>query len=420
MRNLSKEDRERNDGRASVELETALALIARGVPPIDETERSPLAESLGRVLSEDIRAEGDLPPFDRSPLDGYALRSADTRGAAPNAPVVLSVTDTVYAGRRGDVAVIPGTAVRLMTGAPIPEGADCVVPFERVEESGESIRLSQPLQCHENYCFRGEDIRAGAVAARAGARVDARSIGVLASSGLATLPVFRRPRVAVFSTGDELVPPDAPMGPGLGKIRDSNSLTLDFALRELLHGLTPRNLGCVPDDAEHVAELIRGLSDCDLIVTSGGVSTGDKDIFHDVFDRLGVRTIFRRVRVKPGTPVMVVQMGRTVLAALSGNPFAMFVNLQLFVRPILAALTGDTGLLLREGEATMENAYPKASKIRRFLRASLHGSCVCAPKAGQDSPGRVANTPESDVLIDIPAGSQGLRAGDSVRIWHIR
>ena len=420
MRNFSKEDRERNDGRTSVELETALALIARGVPPIDETERAPLAESLGRVLSEDVRAEGDLPPFDRSPLDGYALRSADTQGAAPGAPVVLSVTDTVYAGRRGDVAVVPGTAVRLMTGAPIPEGADCVVPFERVEEAGELIRLSRPLKRHENYCFRGEDIRAGAVAARAGARVDARSIGVLASSGRDALPVYRRPRIAVFSTGDELVPAGTPMEPGSGKIWDSNSRVMDFALREFLYGLAPRNLGCMPDDVEHVAGLIRELSDCDLVVTSGGVSTGDKDIFHEVFDRLGVRTVFRRVRVKPGTPAMVVRMGRTVLAALSGNPFAMFVNLQLFVRPILAALTRDEGLLPRVGEATMENAYPKASKIRRFLRASLHGSRVRAPEAGQDSPGRVANTPDSDVLIDIPAGNQGLRAGDPVRVWHIR
>ena len=167
MRDLRREDRERNDGRTSVELETALALIERDVAPIVETERVPPAEGLGRVLSEDVRMEGDLPPFDRSPLDGYALRSADTQGAAPDASVVLSVADTVHAGRMGDVAVVPGTAVRLMTGAPIPEGADCVVPFERVEEGGETIRLSFPLGRHENYCFRGEDIRAGAVAARA-------------------------------------------------------------------------------------------------------------------------------------------------------------------------------------------------------------------------------------------------------------
>ena len=141
------------------------------------------------------------------------------------------------------------------------------------------------------------------------------------------LPVRRRPRIAVFSTGNELVPPGTPLGPG--KIRDSNSLVMDFALRELAHGLAPQNLGRMPDDVEHVAEVIRGLADCDLVVISGGVSTGDKDIFHDVFDRLGAHTIFRRVKVKPGTPVMVVRMGRTVLAALSGNPLAMFVNFQL-------------------------------------------------------------------------------------------
>lgn len=418
MRNFSREDRENKDGRTGVDLETALALIARDISPIAETERVPLAESLGRVLSEDVRAEGDLPPFDRSPLDGYALRSADTASAAPGAPVTLSVTDTVHAGRMGDVEVVPGTAVRLMTGAPIPRGADCVVPFEKVEEAGEIIRLAFALRRHENYCFRGEDIRGGAIAARAGTRVDARSIGILASSGLDTLPVFRRPRIAVFSTGDELVPPGAPMGPG--KIRDSNSLILDFAIREALHGVSLRNLGCIPDDADRVTGLIRELSDCDLVVTSGGVSTGDKDIVHEVLDRLGAETVFRRVRVKPGTPVMVTRMGRTVLATLSGNPFAMFVNLQLFVRPILAALTGDAGLLLRPDEATMENDYPKASKIRRFLRASLRGSRVRAPEAGKDSPGMIASIPEGDVLIDIPAGSEGLRAGDTVRVWLIR
>ena len=176
----------------------------------------------------------------------------------------------------------------------------------------------------------------------------------------------------------------------------------------------------MPDDVEHVAEVIRGLADCDLVVTSGGVSTGDKDIFHDVFDRLGAHTIFRRVKVKPGTPVMVVRMGRTVLAALSGNPFAMFVNLQLFVRPILAALTGDAGLALRPETAEMENDYPKGSPMRRFLRAALRGPRVRVPAPGENSPGMIANVADSDVLIDVPAGNGGLRAGDAVRIWRAR
>lgn len=410
MRDFSKE---RKDDRTEVDLETALALIAHDVAPIAETESIPLAEALGRILCEDVHAQGDLPPFDRSPLDGYALRSEDTVTAG-EVPVVLSVVDTVHAGRMGDIPVTRGTAVRLMTGAPIPSGADCVVPFERVEEDGETIRLSRPLARHQNYCFRGEDVRRGAVVVRSGARADARSIGVLASSGRGTLRVFRRPRIAVFSTGDELVPAGTPLGPG--SIHDSNSLIMEFALREL--GMAPTNLGCLPDDEERVTELIRSLSDHDLIVTSGGVSAGDKDIFHGVLDRLGAETIFRRVTVKPGTPVMVNRVGGTILATLSGNPFAMFVNLQLFVRPILAALTGDSGLLLQAGSAEMESDYPKASPMRRVLRATLRGERVRAPEG--DSPGMIGNVADSDVLIDIPAGNKGLRAGETVRLWHIR
>lgn len=417
MRNFEKEQK---DFRTEVELDQAWELIRRAVKPISETVRVPLAQTLNRVLAQDVSAGWDLPPFDRSPLDGYALRSADTAGASESAPVRLAVVDNIDAGHRGTVPVTEGTAVRLMTGAPIPEGADCVVPFERVIEEAEGERgaeigIPRPLKRHQNYCFQGEDVKKGTVVLPAGTRIDSRSIGVLASCGLGRATVLREPRITVFSTGDELVPAGTPLGEG--KIHDSNSLMMAFTLAEL--GFHPENLGPRPDDPELAARLIQKEADSgtDLVVTSGGVSAGDRDIFHDVFRLLGACPVFRRIRVKPGSPVMLWQLKKTFVAALSGNPFALYANLQMVVRPVLAALTGCSALLPRPGSAVMAADFTKKSGVRRLVRAALRDGKLLPP--GGHSSGMIGNLPQSDVLIDIEAGSGGLSRGDRVRFWHV-
>ncbi|NLL36739.1 MAG: molybdopterin molybdotransferase MoeA [Fretibacterium sp.] len=411
--------REKEQGLMGLELEKALEAITEEILPIKDVETVSLEDSRGRILSEDVKAVLDLPPFDRSPLDGYALRSVDVASAAEQ-PVTLSVIDTVQAGRTSALTLTPGTAVRLMTGAPIPQGADCVTPFERVEEHGDRITLKYSLKEHENICFRGEDSAKGSLLVRTGTRLDWRSIGALASNGFETVRVRRRPRIAVFSTGDELVartvPPEA-LAPG--KIYESNALTLTFALAEL--GFAAENHGIQPDDPARVASFIAGpLAGYDLIVTSGGVSTGDLDIFHDALDLLEARTIFRWVKIRPGSPVMVNHVGRgrqTVLASLSGNPFAAVVNFHLFVRAILARLTLTPSLLPCQETALMGCDYPKRSPVRRFLRATLNDGQVTLPTG--DSPGMIANVAACNVLIDVPAGTERLNKGDRVQVLRI-
>lgn len=397
--------------RTRIELEEARALMAESVRPLG-VEQVSRQEALGRTLAEDVTAPLDQPPFDRSPLDGYALRSADLTGASPEHPVSLRVVETVYAGGVPSRALGPGEAIRIMTGAMLPRGCDCVLQHERTDNGLEQVQIYAALSPHDNYCDRGEDYRTGEVLLPAGTVVDAAAVGVLASAGLSSVPVRRRPVVRVLSTGDEVVSPDLHPLPA-GKIYGSNQELLTARLREL--GVSDVRGLLIGDDPREVADtMAQLLGECDLLITTGGVSAGDKDIFHEALPLLGAERVFWKVNLKPGTPAMYSLWQGQPILSLSGNPFAAAATFELLARPLLAALTGESRFSLRSRTAVVEGSFPKASPGRRFLRGFYQEGRVSL--TGKNDSGMLASLVGCNCLVDLPAGSPPVQEGQTVTV----
>lgn len=395
-----------------VSLEQAVACLTAQVNPIQNTQQLPLAELPGRILAEDYTAPFDQPPFPRSPLDGYAVRGADTSGASHDAPVSLRVIGKVYAGQVFQGTLNAGEAVRIMTGAPIPNGADAVIRQEDTDYGMETVSLYATVKSYQNYCYAGEDFKRGEILLRKGTVLSAYDIAVLASLGYDSACVFCRPAVGVISTGDELIQPGEPLS--AGKIYDSNRILVTSRLHTL--GMPPVcSLHC-GDTAEAVAELIRSCApQCDLIVTTGGVSVGEKDIMHGVLKCLGVEPLFWRVALKPGTPTLAAVYQDTLLICLSGNPYGAAANFELLVRPVLAVLAGNPNLRMRIETATLTNTFPKQGKVRRFLRGFYqHGTVQVV--AGNHSSGALSALRQCNCLIEIPPEQCGAEKGAQVQV----
>lgn len=395
-----------------ISLEEARAEILAHLTPMGE-ETVPLDQGLGRTLSRDLTAPYSQPPFPRAPVDGYALRARDTLGASPDTPVRLDVADTVYAGDVAAVPLGPGQAVRVMTGAMLPEGCDCVIRQEDTDLGSPRVSIRRPLVPFENYVPMGSDFPAGSLLLPAGTRLDAAALGVLASGGYAEIPVFQRPAVGVLTTGDEVVAPGTrPLPPG--KIYGSNGVLLAARLREL--GLPDVRLRHAPDDPAQVARAIRELlAVCSCVITTGGVSVGERDIFHQALPLLGARRLFWRVKVKPGTPAMFSLWEGKPILSLSGNPFAALATFELLARPMLAALCRQSALDLRKGQAVLGDPFPKESRTRRFLRGRLEDGRVHLPS--DHSSGALFSLLGCHCLAEIPAGSPPLPAGTPVTIY---
>ena len=322
----------------------AQAAVLRDVAPLPG-EAVPLPRVVGRVLAEDIIAEIDSPPFDKSMMDGFALRAADTVGGADTAggAVRLTVLETVTAGRLPTRTVEPGTGTRIMTGAPLPAGADAVVPVEQTQSGGDSaadtVLVNTTVQAGAHILRRGASLKAGETVYAAGRRLRPHDLGVLAELGVSAVPVRRRPRVAILATGDELVPPNATPGPG--QIRNSNESLLIGLVAAV--GGEPLPLGIARDTPDDLrTHILRGLN-ADLLLLSGGVSAGTLDLVPQTLAAAGVQPVFHKVNVKPGKPVY---FGRqrdrgTLVFGLPGNPVSVLVCFELFARPALAALLGQ-------------------------------------------------------------------------------
>lgn len=393
-----------------ISLEEAEALLTAELSPLGQ-EVLPAGDALGRTLAADITAPIDQPPFDRSPLDGYALRSADIAGADRDHPAVLAVVDTLYAGDQARVPVGPGQAVRIMTGAMLPPGCDCVVAQEHTDR-GNPVAVYAALPPYQNYVYQGEDYKAGTILLNKGTRLDAAALGVLASAGLTEVPVCRRPRVAVLTTGDEVVAPGAtPLPPG--KIYGSNLALLLARLAEL--GIPEPVAEQVGDDPQAVAQAMeRLLKGCDLLITTGGVSVGDKDIFHQALPLLGAERVFWRVDLKPGTPAMFSRYQGKPILSLSGNPFAAFTTFELLARPLLSALAGESHLLPRKRRGVLATPFSKPSPRRRFLRGRYEDGEVTLPEG--HSSGQLASLVGCNCLVELPAGTPQAEAGQQVQV----
>ncbi|MDR3335225.1 MAG: molybdopterin molybdotransferase MoeA [Treponema sp.] len=395
-----------------IDLEKALELVLARVMPINETQGIPLTMSLGQVTGEPIYAPLDNPPFNRSPLDGFTLRSEDTCTASADSPVRLGIAGVVYAGKPWDRVLMPGEAVRIMTGGVIPEGGDCVVPKEEVREDGTTVLLSRPLEHYQNYVFQGEDIRKGQLLIPQGERLCFIHLGILATMGLAVVSVIRPPRIGILCTGSELSSPGKPLVPG--KIYNSNEVLLGSRLGEL--GFTPRILPSMGDTATPVAREIGGhIDDVDLFITTGAVSVGDKDIMREVFDILGVERLFWRMTCKPGGAILCGVYRGKLLMCLSGNPFAGLTTFELLVKPVLAKLTGRTDLWPQRQRGILQNTFSKESgRQRRFVRARLEKGLVTLPQG--HSSGHLFSLLGCNCLVDIPLGSGALCTGSEVEV----
>ena len=383
-----------------------------------EPEVVPLLETLGRTLAEDIAAEDDIPPFDNSAMDGYAVRSADVAQAAPNAPVALEVMASLAAGEAAREALRPQTAIRIMTGAPLPPGADAVVPFEDTDEgSGDPgrVRILRGVRPGANVRRAGEDVGRGERVLERGTLLRPAEIGLLASLGHSQVRVTRRPRVAVIATGDELVDIDEPLTPG--KIRNSNGYS--NAAQVLKYGGEPLLLPIARDTMTAVTERIEEAiaRRADLFLTSGGVSMGDYDLVKRVLHDLG-HIDFWQVRMQPGKPMAFGHIRGIPLIGLPGNPVSAMVAFEQFARPAILKMQGRRALRKPEVEATLlDDAKAYADRVR-FLRAIVKQDVAgqwTARLTGPQGSGILSSMVRANGLAIIPKQEGKVPAGS--RVW---
>jgi len=355
-----------------------------------------------------------VPSFDRSPYDGYALRSADTA----NAPVTLQIIEKIAAGAVPAREVGPGQAAKVLTGAPVPEGADCVVKFELTRFTSDTVTILHPLS-PGNIIPAGEDMTAGAVAASGGTVVNCGTLGVLAGQGYDRVTVWRRPRIAVLSTGSELAETGHPLP--LGKIYGTNFYTLGGILREA--GAVPENIGTIPDDPEAIAEgLRRACEGADMLLMTGGASAGDCDFALQALELAGGTPLFHRVSCRPGGAMLAGRIGDKLALCLSGNPGAAAAGLLRVGRPYIRRLCGRKDVLPTPVQAILRRDYKKSSPLTRLVWGRLlieNGQAFFDPAAVQGSSG-ISALAECDLLAEIPAGTPPLPAGTLVTAYHVR
>ncbi len=383
-----------------------------------EPEQSPILEALGRVLAEDVRAEADIPPLANTAMDGYALQAADTLGASRDKSRRLRVIADLAAGYVADQAVTPGTAMRIMTGAPIPVGADAVVRFEDTQADDEWVSIQVQVPPGENVRAAGEDVRKGAVVLRRGTRLRPQEIGMLAGVGRAQVWVTRRPRVGILATGDEVVEVDAPLGPG--KIRNSNSYS--NAAQVLRAGGTPLMMGIARDDVQELTARIRaGLAQgVDLFITSGGVSVGDFDVVKKVLAAEGEIT-FWRVRMKPGKPLAFGRIQGVPMLGMPGNPVSAMVSFELFARPAILYMQGLTDRGRPMLEAVLMDEVKHKDDRRHYVRVRVEqqGNEYLAYLTGEQGSGILSSMVEADGLAILPEEWSSAKRGSRVQVWML-
>lgn len=395
-----------------IELEKAVSVMEESIREIEGTCEIPIEEALGKVTQEDIYSSIYNPPFNKSPLDGYAVKHEDTKSASRENPVSLKVVDEVFAGGFSNITLKNGEAVRIMTGAKIPKGADAIIRQENTDEGMDNVSVYEELSQFSNYCFAGEDIKIGDLIIPKGETLTYVHIGILSSIGISKVKVKRNPKIALFVTGDEVQEGGMPLREG--KIYDTNLHVLTARLKTL--GLDVLFSKHIKDNAEIVAENIENVIDkVDFILTTGGVSVGKKDIFHEVIPILGAERLFWKVNLQPGTPAMFSMYKNKPILSLSGNPFASLATFELLGRPVLSKLTGREDLKTRKTKALLESSFNKKSKTRRFLRAFYEDGRVYLT-SNKHASGMMSSMIGCNCLIDIEAGNMGLNKGEVVNI----
>ncbi|MNW38636.1 Molybdopterin molybdenumtransferase [compost metagenome] len=412
--------------RQAIEVSAAQASILPYARLLD-CERVLLAEAQGRTLAENITAPHPYPHFRRSGMDGFAIISADTKGCSSEQPVELEVVDEIPCGSLPNVKLVSGTAARIMTGAKVPDEADAVIMFEMTKEIRKQdanhqkkkyIEIRREIEVGKNLTPVGLELALGDLILEKGRHIGTGEISVLATFGIHQVPVVRRPRVAVFSTGSELLSVEEPLQDG--KIRNSNTYMLANQIREA--GGEPYILHAIEDNLELArSKVAAAFAQYDIVVTTGGVSVGDFDIMADLVTGNDVQMLFNKVQMRPGSVTTAAVKDGKLLFALSGNPGACFVGFELFVRPAIQKMLGSSQLFLPEFSASLGKAYSKVNSFTRFVRGRLDysdGRVVVYP-AQLDESSVMITIKDSDVLIVIPPTTTGVHAGEMVKVLKL-
>jgi molybdopterin molybdotransferase len=407
---------------ALLSVESARKRILTQFKPV-LTETIPLAECGWRVLARDIAANHDLPSFDNSSMDGFAIRAADLENATPSSPVTLQVVGDIPAGTKPTVRLSPNQAARIMTGAQMPDGADAVIPVEDTDfqerqpgtPAPNNVQVFKSIESGDFVRPRGQDVRAGQAVLQSGHELRPQDLGLLAMLGVAQIQVHRKPLVALLSSGDELLPVDAPLTPG--KIRDSNTYTLSALLERA--GTQVQRLGIAADNHQAVKDLLETAASkqVDLILSSAGVSVGAFDFIKDVVASQG-KLNFWRVNMRPGKPLAVGTYQGIPFIGLPGNPVSAFVGFEVFVRPALHRLSGRKSVARPRVRVRLVEQINSDGR-ESYLRAHIFddNGRLAAKLSGHQGSGNLLSIVEANALLILPAGVKSLAAGNEIDAW---
>ncbi len=390
--------------------------ILAEIRPLD-IESVPLRRALGRVCAEDISATVTMPPWSNSSMDGYAIRSADITPVMSGEPVKLRVVATIAAGEFAPRPLKRGEAMRIMTGAPIPEGADSVIRKEDTDGGSAKVEIKDARDVWKNIRPAGEDFQRGDLLAKRGTPIRPALIGVLASTGVSKVKTFMRPRVAIISSGNELVEiDDFDEVVAARRIVSTNSYTL-HALTRVAGGI-PVDLGIAADTKASLRRKLESARDCNLILTSAGVSVGDLDHTRDVFSALGGKQKFWKVQMRPGAPLAFGMLNDIPWLGVSGNPVSAMVSFELFVRPVLRKMQGHTALFRRPVMVTVEEDVKIGAKLTHFLRATVtrrEDGVLAARLTGHQSSGALTSMARANALLIVPETSPKVAKGSQLK-----
>jgi molybdopterin molybdotransferase len=399
-----------------ISVEAALSRILAAIRPLG-LEKVNLLDALGRVIGEDIVASRPIPPKDNSAMDGYALRSADSRGASPEKPVVLDVIEDIPAGAIPRKRVGQGQAARIMTGAPVPVGADAVMRMEDTEKDGQAVKVFVEATVGQDVRLAGEDVRTGETVISCGDMIRPAEIGMLAALGRSFISVYQKPLIAILATGDELV--DVDEHPSPWQIISSNSYAL--AAQVLDCGAIPLQIGIAKDTREDLMAKLHSALRADLIISSGGVSVGDYDLVKDIMKEVGNRMQFWQVAMRPGKPLAFGAMKGVPLFGLPGNPVSSMVSFEQFVRPSILKMMGHRNLFRKTIRALLKESIDKKKGTRHFIRARItfEDGRYRAVSTGEQGSGILKSMVHANGLIVLPEDAASVKAGDMVTVQLI-
>ena len=399
-----------------IALEEALEILNKNTKAL-KSEVVSIKDSLKRVLYGDVKSKINNPPFNKSVFDGYAFKSEDSKGTSKENPIELKIVDEIFAGDFSEREIKSGEAIRIMTGAPIPVGADCVLKQEETERQGDLVKIFKEMKENQNISFMGEDIKIGETLIKKGKRLDYADLGIMASSGISEVIVYKKPKVSIISTGDEVCDINSTLKPG--KIYDSNLYSLSARIEEL--GYNVLSMEHVGDNIIKIGKAIeKAFEKSDIVFTTGGASVGEKDLMQKVSESIGFERLFWKIKIKPGSAVVCSKKEEKILISLSGNPNAALTTFELLGKPVLKKLEGkEENINIKREKGILMDSFNKKSPQRRFLRGNViydeKGTNVYITQIKSGN-GILSSLLNANCLIEIEKGNEGLNIGEVVNI----